>query len=168
MSKARTAATAARRATAVRLRNDGKSWQAIADELGYRGPADACKDVGRAMENAITDLAESVEIMRERELQRLDELREVALGVLRRRHVHVSGGKVVRDIEIEENDAGDLVVTSTTEPLEDDGPTLAELDRLVKIEESRRKLLGLDAPAKGETTGSVRYVVEGVDLTALT
>ncbi|MFD4830149.1 hypothetical protein ACFWPV_09880 [Streptomyces uncialis] len=75
-------------------------------------------------------------------LARLDGLEAAALEVLAREHITVSHGKVII--------VGDR-------PLLDDGPVLAAIDRLVKIEdtrqrnsESRRKLLGLDSPIKAD------------------
>jgi hypothetical protein len=47
--------------------------------------------------------------------------------------------------------------------LADDAPVLNAVDRLVKISESRRKLLGLDAPAKVQSEGTVRYSIDGVN-----
>jgi hypothetical protein len=76
----------------------------------------------------------------EAELLRLDELEARARQVLDRHHITVNNGRVI-------NVDG--------QPLQDDGPVLAAIDRLLKIEdarrknnESQRKLLGLDAPTK--------------------
>jgi hypothetical protein len=76
----------------------------------------------------------------EAELLRLDELEARAREVLDRHHITVNNGRVI-------NVDG--------QPLQDDGPVLAAIDRLLKIEdarrknnESQRKLLGLDAPTK--------------------
>jgi hypothetical protein len=76
----------------------------------------------------------------EAELLRLDELEKRARRVLDRHHITVNNGRVI---------------AIDGEPLQDDGPVLAAIDRLIKIEdarrknnESQRKLLGLDAPTK--------------------
>jgi hypothetical protein len=76
----------------------------------------------------------------EGELVRLNELEERAKLVLDRHHITVNNGRVI---------------AVDGEPLQDDGPVLAAIDRLIKIEdarrknnESQRKLLGLDAPTK--------------------
>jgi hypothetical protein len=76
----------------------------------------------------------------EGELVRLNELEERAKLVLGRHHITVNNGRVI---------------AVDGEPLQDDGPVLAAIDRLIKIEdarrknnESQRKLLGLDAPTK--------------------
>jgi hypothetical protein len=49
----------------------------------------------------------------------------------------------------------------------DDGPVLSAIDRLVRISESRRKLLGLDQPAKMNVSGGLTYEVVGIDPEAL-
>jgi hypothetical protein len=76
----------------------------------------------------------------EAELLRLDELEARARQVLDRHHITVNNGRVI---------------SVDGQPLQDDGPVLAAIDRLLKIEdarrknnESQRKLLGLDAPTK--------------------
>jgi hypothetical protein len=80
----------------------------------------------------------------EGELVRLNELEERARLVLGRHHITVNNGRVI---------------AVDGEPLQDDGPVLAAIDRLIKIEDARRKnnaeqrkLLGLDAPTKVEAT----------------
>jgi hypothetical protein len=73
-------------------------------------------------------------------LVRLDGLEAAARQVLEREHITVNNGRII---------------VLDDAPLPDDGPVLAAIDRLIKVEdarqrnsESRRKLLGLDAPAK--------------------
>jgi hypothetical protein len=43
------------------------------------------------------------------------------------------------------------VVTHNGVDLVDDGPTLQVLDRLIRLSETKRRLLGLDAPTRTET-----------------
>jgi hypothetical protein len=76
----------------------------------------------------------------EAELLRLDDLEQHARQVLTRHHITVNNGRII---------------SVDGEPLLDDGPVLQAIDRLIKIEdarrrnnESQRKLLGLDAPTK--------------------
>jgi hypothetical protein len=78
----------------------------------------------------------------EGELVRLGELEARARQVLDRHHITVNNGRVI---------------AIDGEPLQDDGPVLQAIDRLVRIEDARRKnnaeqrkLLGLDAPTKVE------------------
>ena len=81
------------------------------------------------------------------ELERLDRLYEAAVGVLERHHVTVSQGRVVQ---------------LDGEPLPDDGPVLQAIDRLLKLQERRARLLGLDAAQKLDVSGNVSYTVVGV------
>lgn len=135
-SKAQRAATAKRRAEAVAMRIAGADFDTIAGQLGYADRASAHKDVTRALEQAVVEQSRSVEVYREEELQRLDALLVEAWTVLKRQHVSVSHGRVVRD----END----------EPILDDGPTLSAIDRILRIQERKAKFLGLDAPQRHE------------------
>jgi aminoglycoside phosphotransferase (APT) family kinase protein len=81
-------------------------------------------------------VVESAEEIRRVELDRLDELARTAWRVLYERHLHIGmRGEIARHRD-------------TGAPLLDDGPVLAAIDRLLTISESRRKLLGVDAPAK--------------------
>ncbi|MET8278264.1 hypothetical protein [Micromonospora sp. NPDC005174] len=136
-TKAQSVAIAKRRADAVAMRLTGASFQQIADKLGYNSRGAACQDVGRALEASVAEQTRAVEAYREEELQRLDLLMEEAWRVLRRQHVTVSHGRVIRD-------------EGTDEPLLDDGPVLAAIDRVLKIQERRAKFLGLDAPQRHE------------------
>lgn len=77
-------------------------------------------------------------------LARLDALEEAAHAVLRREHITVNNGRVILLHDM---------------PLPDDGPVLAAIDRLVKIEDARLRntdalcrILGLNAPAQVEAT----------------
>ncbi|MEU7170327.1 hypothetical protein ABZ949_02400 [Micromonospora tulbaghiae] len=136
-SRAKRAQVANRRAEAVNMRMAGASYQHIADTLGYNSRGAACQDVSRALEAAIAEQTRTAEVYREEELQRLDLLLAEAWRVMKRAHVTVSHGRVIRDDD-------------TDEPLLDDGPVLAAIDRVLKIQERRAKLLGLDAPTKVE------------------
>lgn len=77
-------------------------------------------------------------------LARLDGLEEAAIKVLERKHITVNNGHII---------------SLDGEPLPDDGPVLAAIDRLIKIEEARvrngealRRILGLDMPVKVDHT----------------
>lgn len=166
-----------RRARAAQMRTDGAPWWKIADELGYGSPGAACQDVMRARQAAMAEMRENVTALRDKELALLDTLEEAAIAVLTRYHVTISGGTIIRDGEpiMEIGDDGEpraLIAEGAGAPLEDDSPVLAAIDRLVKVGESRRKLLGLDSPTKLEASGTIRYVIEGpdgpLDMTALT
>jgi hypothetical protein len=119
-SRAQRTQTAQRRAKAVQMRLEGA----------------AHKDITRALEAAVTQQHKAVEILRQEELMRLDRLWVEVWAVLKREHVTVSNGKLVRGED--------------GHPLRDDGPVLQSVDRLVRILERRAKYLGLDAPQKHE------------------
>lgn len=148
-SKATKAVTAERRTKLINKRLEGHRFEDIWRELGYSSRTAATKDFSRALEIRIAEQRASIEVHREAEIMRLDgELQRLTAlytkveTIAARYHVTVSGGRVVYHEE---------------SPLEDDGPALAAVDRLLRIEESRRKvgerrakLLGLDAPQKHE------------------
>jgi hypothetical protein len=76
---------------------------------------------------------------------RLERLEAAALVVLERHHITVNNGRII--------------TLADGEPLLDDGPVLAAIDRLAKIEDARlknneslRRLFGLDAPTKVDAT----------------
>lgn len=125
----RSADTAVRDARATQLRAEGLTFQQIADRLGY-GHRDLAR---RAVERALlATVRESADELRTLELDRLDRLWAEAWAVLKADHPTVSHGQVVRD------DAGAVVV--------DWRPTLAAIDRLLRVMDRRARLLGLDAP----------------------
>jgi hypothetical protein len=145
--------TAQRDAEAARLRTRHYTYEQIAEQLGFADRGHAYKAVERALKSITREPAEELRAL---ELQRLDRLARAAEEVLERRHVHVSGGNIVRDDE-------------TGESLEDDGPTLQAIDRLLKIQARRAALLGLDSATKTEHSGQiVTYRIDGVDLDQLT
>jgi len=127
----RTLSDAQRDAEAARLRARGLTYQQIADELGWTSRGDAHHAVQRALEATVKEAADEVRAI---ELDRLDTLYRAALAVLEAEHFTVSNGRVVS--------------LDGSGPLPDTGPVLAAIDRLLKIQERRSKLLGLDAPSK--------------------
>jgi hypothetical protein len=157
---------AERRTKMVEMRRDGHSFQEIADALGYASRHAASKDFCRTLERNIAKQHASMEVLRELEIHRLDgELERLTRlyakveKILDRFHVTVQFGKVV-DLD--------------GEPIEDDGPALAAVDRLVKIEDARRrngerraKLLGLEAAQKVEVLTLDALDAEAARLNAL-
>lgn len=120
------------------MRLAGVDWQTIADRLGYDSRGTACKDVSRALEAHVAEQRTSLEVYRETELMRLDQLTVEVVRVLKGRHyITTQSGRVVDDPQ-------------TGSPLVDDTPVLHAVDRLLKIQDRRAKLLGLDAPQKVE------------------
>lgn len=123
--------TAERDAEAARLRTRGYTYQQIADELDWVSRGDAYRAVQRVLADTVREAGDEVRAI---ELDRLDTLHAAAMDVLEREHFTVSNGRVV---SLDESG-----------PLPDDGPVLAAIDRLLKIQERRARLLGLDAPTK--------------------
>lgn len=93
----------------------------------------------------------AIELARlEASLERLHNMEESVRRVMARKHITVNNGRVIRVLN---PDSGE------DEPVEDDTFILQAVDRLNRIEESRRRtsesirrLLGCDAPAKVEAT----------------
>jgi len=117
-------------AEAARLRGEGLTYSAIAREMGC-SKGKAWERVQRAFKATLQEPADQARAV---ELARLEDAHDQALAVLLREHVTVSQGRVVY------GDDG--------APIIDDGPTLAAIDRIRALSESRRKLLGLDAPSR--------------------
>lgn len=98
---------------------------------------------------------ESLEKHRAREDDKLDMLEQKALEILNTDHYVVDKGQVIRN-------------PYTGEPLVDDAPKLAAMDRILKIIDAKRKLYGLDAPVRAEvkhttdTSIEIREVADAV------
>lgn len=120
------------------LRLRGLSIRQIADETGM-SPATVHRRIECEIRETVQPLAEEVRAM---ELDRLDRLQQVALAVMGADHPLVSEGRVVR---VEQEDG-------TKVALQDHGPVLAAMDRFLKIQDRRAKLLGLDAAVKVDAT----------------
>jgi transcriptional regulator with XRE-family HTH domain len=146
----RTPETARRDAQAADLRAKGWTYQKIADQLGYADKRTAYDAIERALKDIIREPGEAVlhfELQRlDAELVRLDDLEVSARKVLTNRHIMVNNGRVILHPE-------------TEQPMEDDGPVLQAIDRLIKIEDARRrngerraKLTGIEAAVKVDAT----------------
>ena len=147
---ARRPETAARDAEAAILRAQGWTYPAIAEHLKFADRGNAYHAVQRAIANVLPEPAESIlffELERlDAELERLNGLEEEVRTVLKRRHITVSNGRVI-------------LHPDTEEPMEDDGFVLQAVDRLLKIEEARRrngerraKYTGIEASIKVDAT----------------
>ena len=143
-SKAKRVQVAERRTRAVTMRLSGLSFQQIADTLGYKTRAAACQDVSRALEASRHEMAIQAELLVTQEVESLEALERVAWAVLRRPHTLVSQGRVMKD------DDGNI--------LTDDVITLQSVQAIRQLRESRRKLLGLDQPARTKVE-----VSDGID-----
>jgi hypothetical protein len=145
-----------RRTELLKLRRQGVRYDdERVEALGYSSPNAARRDFTRALEAHREAEAAEVSIYRQQEnerlddeLSRLEDLEAAARTVLRNRHIMVNNGRVILDPD-------------TNEPMLDDAPVLQAIDRLVKIEDARRrngerraKLNGLEMPVKAEVTGA--------------
>lgn len=144
-----------RRAKNIALRSSGMLFSAIAAELGYADRHAARQDFIRGLESRKAELGEEAATFVAGELEKLDEWERAANKVLASRHLMVSHGKVIWAPQTadgvygaDELDEDGNPVGATYVPLEDAAPVLAAIDRLVKIGESRRKLLDIDPPSK--------------------
>jgi hypothetical protein len=118
---------------AERWTKNGWTFQQIADALQVAGRSRAYLYVKRGL--AVTGAPTEAAAAEARAVHRarLEMATEAALQVLENPHVTVSNGQIVR---------------LDGQPLPDDGPVLAAIDRIVKISESLRKLDGVDAATK--------------------
>lgn len=119
-------------ADAARYRAEGWNYNRIANALGYADPSGAYRAVQRALKNTVRDATDTAVHL---ELNALDEMAREVWAVLQRNHVVVSQGRVVELDGV---------------PIPDDAPVLAATDRLLKIQERRAKLLGLDMPTRSK------------------
>jgi hypothetical protein len=123
---------AERDAQAARLRAEGKTYTQIANTLGWSHASVARRAVQRAL---VAVVQEAGDELRTLELERLNLLLDKAWQVMERVHFAHSAGRLI---------------TINGAPVEDSGPTLNAMDRILKVMERRAKLLGLDAPVKHE------------------
>jgi hypothetical protein len=133
-SRAQQAEVAERRARAIALRIAHVPLATIADQLGYNSPSAVSQDINRALERRRDDLRDQADLLTALEAEKLDALERQMWSVVRRRHVLVSQGRVMKD-----SDGSQLV---------DDDPATRAAAVLLRVFERRAKLHGLDAPAQ--------------------
>lgn len=154
--------TAEKIAEAMRLQRDfGYSKEKVAEVMGISNVY-----AGRLIKKGISfifkgDTQEAVGM----HLARLANQRQIVLQVLHSQHLLVNAGEVVTDyIRGADGQPIEIEGHRVRVPINDKGPVLAAIDRLLKIDESERKLLGLDKPTKVAPTTpdgekSVSFVV---------
>lgn len=135
---------AKRDAQAAEMRAAGHTYPQIADTLGFADKSHARKAVEKVLKETVQEPADAV---RKIELERLDTLWRAAMGVLERDHLTVSHGKIIRR-QVRVDLADDGTETPVYEDVLDDGPLLNAVDRLLRIQERRARLLGLDSPSR--------------------
>jgi hypothetical protein len=137
------------------LKRQDLSFDEIGKHLGI-SKATAHRAFHRALPRIVEPEATAY---RSEHLARLAMAREVVMEIIGTRHVVISNGHIVSEIIGVYEDGKPIY----GEPYEDDGVTLAALDRLVKIDEREARLLGIDAEQKVNLSGGIRYEVVGVD-----
>lgn len=133
---------------AERWAKNNWTFQQIADALGLANRGNAYLYVQSGLRITGAPVEQAAAEARAAHRARLEMATEAALQILENTHLTVSNGQIIR---------------LDGQPLPDDGPVLAAIDRIVKVSESLRKLDGLDAPAKVEHSGGVSYEIVGVD-----
>lgn len=150
----------------LQLRLEQKSFDQIADELGYSDTY-IKKLYRKAMKEVIV---EDVAQVRKFELMKLDRAEREVLRILNSFHPLVSHGSVVYD-SVEEADGTPVFDPVSGEKkmvrLQDSGPYLAAVDRYLKIQDSRARLLGLNAPIKTALTDPTGTREAGFSLASL-
>lgn len=129
-----------RRAKALELRKLGKSYRAIGAALGC-DVAQAYRDVSASLAEIRTQCNETATELRDLELERLNRLEETLNDLLSSKLVEVA----------RVDDESDRVPPP-------EAPQL--IASLLRVAESRRKLLGLDAPTKAlvQVHGKIEHV----------
>lgn len=141
-------------ARVLELVNEGHTLQEIATQCGVTRST-IWRRFHRALERVPV---KAVDEYRAGQLTRIAAARQAVMDVLTAKHIVVSNGHIVSEIT-GNDEAGDPIYG---DPLVDDGPVLAAVDRLVKLDDQEAKLLGLYAAAKVETDTTLRYEVVGV------
>lgn len=138
-----------RRAEVLRLRIRGYTVREIATELGHP-KSTVGDDLKAAMSETLTRTQEEIDAERELELHRIDAgLRVVA--------------KILHDREVTAEEAKRLDISVDELLASHDELKLKALDRQVKLQEQRAKLLGLYAPSKVESTVSGNLTIDELE-----
>jgi len=130
---------------------DGKSCAELSRELGFSDTY-----IKKLYKGATKEIiVDNVEELRKVGVARLDKKMRYLYDLLGKDHPLVSGGSVIRDCVDDEH--GNPIIDPTTGApktirLKDDGVKLQIIDRLIRIEEQRAKLLGLNMPTKMSLT----------------
>jgi hypothetical protein len=144
------AVRAKRVADVAALREQGRTYPQIAAELGistttaWRDYEDWCNQ----LRHGDPQIEQAAKEALWGQLARIRAEREAVSRVLTAKHVTVSNGVVAR---------------MDGEPIEDDAPVLAAVDRLIKLDDQEAKLLGIYAEKKVSMSGGLTYEIVGVD-----
>jgi|SRR5215469_7168782 len=142
-------------AEAARLRARGLTLRQIAAEQ-HTSSGRVYERLMRAYQAV---MVEAVDQLRRTECDRLDMVIAKLWDIVDRRHIaHGNGRPVMVLVGYETHEDGTERLDDSGkripryETLEDDGPKMAALNSIVRASESKRKLLGLDAPTRTAIT----------------
>ncbi len=133
----------------VELKRAGNTFEQIAGHLGI-SKATAHRGFYRALRRV---QAPGVEAIREDQLARIEQAREILNDIIAARHLIVSNGQIVRD---------------DGEPLPDDAVAMNAIALRDKLDDREAKLTGAYPETKVSLSGGVRYEVVGIDTSDLT
>lgn len=150
----------ARDAEAFRMRARGATLNEIMLALQYSSPQHVSTALKRHVSRIVKPAAdEYIAVMDEQ----LDHMYRETMRVLEATHYRVSDGRVIYHSECD-CPVIDGEHCPHWKPLKDTSPVLSSVDRLLKIQERRAKLYGLDAPVKQKIDiQNVTVKVEGAD-----
>lgn len=144
MARTRATATRIRDAHAVEFRRRGLSYAQIAEQLELRSASSACDAVKRGMRDLFREeVLDAVQL----ELERLDDALRTEYRIMLARHRAV-------------NSKGELVRDEQGHPVYDDSLNHQAAQGIKSLSESRRKLIGLDAPARSRVEVITEDVVD--------
>lgn len=124
-----------KRERGVLLKARGWNWPRIARELGYATGAMAQREILIELERRRREFRGLLDAAVELELEKLDAIENLMWGIIAYKHVIIQHGKVVLD-------------PRTNELIPDKVPIMQATDRLLRIQDTRAKLLGLYAAFK--------------------
>lgn len=142
-------ATVEQDAKIVGLKREGLTFEQIASRLDI-SKATAHRGFYRALRRVA---APGVEAIREDQLARIEQSREVLNDIIAARHLVVSNGQIVRD---------------DGEPLPDDTVAMNAIALRDRLDDREAKLVGAYPETKVSLSGGVRYEVVGIDASDLT
>jgi DNA-binding CsgD family transcriptional regulator len=132
---AKEALVAERRAKVLQMRAAGVPPAVIAQQLGIT-THQVSNDLQRSLKLRTEEMNQAAGELRALEVEKLEAMERAAWAVMHRKHYQIgSSGQVARHPE-------------TKEVLTDDDPILRSIATLLRIQERRSKLLGLDAPTR--------------------
>lgn len=133
-SRAQQAEVSERRGQAIQLRLAHVPLAVIAERLGYKTASAVSQDISRALAARRDETRDQADLLVAFEDEKLDAVERVLWGIIRRRHVLVSQGRVMRD-------------TDGT-ALTDDDPATRATGVLLRAFERRSRLHGHDKPTR--------------------